>query len=286
LGQGDPQSARREFELLGKEGGPYEASLATLYLSRVLMYEGRLREATDSLRAGLVLGEKLHSGTWIPVQRYLLAQALWARGHITDARAQVRQLALAANAPPLEQELRRGGLMAVQLGDLQTAQQLFAQLEVLAKQRDSGYTNSCYYNLKGALELASGNTDSAIESQHRAALFFPSYQAQAGLANAYAARKEWPSAAAAGRRYLEFQGEIFNEDSPEDWVLAHLALARALAKAGDTKQALAFYDEFLRLWAHADPDLLVLRDALAERDRLRNRIAPDTTATPAIPPAN
>jgi len=194
-------------------------------------------------------------------------------------------LALAANTPPLEQELRRGGLLAVQLGDLQTAQRLLAQLNVLANQRDSGYTKSCYYNLRGALELASGSAESAIESQHRATLFFPSYQAQAGLANAYAARKEWLSAAAAGRRYLEFKGQIFNEDSPEDWVLAHLALARALAKVGETKQALEFYDEFLRLWVHADPDLPILRDARLERDRLRKRIPPDTAATQSIPPA-
>src|SRR5207245_3530565 len=101
----------------------------------------------------------------------------------------------------------------------------------------------------------SGRGEASIESQHRAALYFPSYQAQAALGEVYTARKEWRSAAEAYRNYLEFKGEIFDDDSPAAWLLAHLALARVLAKAGERTQALQSYDEFLRLCGHADPDL-------------------------------
>jgi len=280
LGQGDSQSARQEFELLRTEGGPYVASLASVNLARVLLYEGRLSEATDSLRAGLLVSEKLHSETWIPVERYLLAQVLWTRGQVSEARAEVRRLAVAANSQLQEEELRRGGLMAVQLGELNTAQQLLKNLAELNAQRDSGYTRSCYYNLKGVVDLASGDVGSAIESQRRAALFFPSYRAQAGLGSAYAARKEWRSAAQALQRYLEFKGEIFEFDSPMEWVLTQLTLARALAKAGDPNQAIHFYDEFLQIWAHADPDLLALREARAERAQLGKMLVANTANTP------
>jgi len=280
LGQGDSQAARQEFELLRKEGGPYEASIASLNLARVLLYEGRLSEATESLRAGLVVGEKLRSETWIPVQRYLLAQVLWERGQVSEARAEVRRLADPANSHPDEEGLRRGGLMAVQLGDLGTARLLLKQLAELNAQRDSGYTRSCYYNLKGAMDLASGDDGSAIESQRRAALFFPSYQAQARLGSAYAARKEWRSAAEALQRYLEFKGEIFEFDSPLEWVLMHLTLARVLAKAGDANQAIHYYDEFLQIWAHADPGLPTLREARAERAQLSKKLAANTANTP------
>ena len=285
LGQGDSQSARREFELLGKEGGPYEAGLSSLYLSRVLIYEGRLREATDALTAGLILGEKLHNESWIPVQRYLLANVLRTGGRISQARAELRGLALTAILPSLEQELRRTGLLAAHLGDMATARRLLGQLAALAAKRDSGFTKSCYYNLKGAVELASGNAESAVESQRRAAVFYPSYQAHAGLAEAYAARHEWLSAAAASRRYLDFKGEIFDDDSPGDWVLMHLALARALAKGGDTKHALESYQEFLQLWAHADSDLPVMQEARAEQARLGGRTSLGK-AGPKTTPAN
>jgi len=283
LGQGHAQAARQEFELLRKEGGPYENSLAELYLARVLIYEGRMREATETLRAGLVLGEKLHSDTWIPVQRYLLAQALLARGKAAEAREEVQRLALAAAAPVQEQELRRGGLMALRLGDVQSARRLLQRLAELSAQRDSGYTKSCFYNLKGADDLASGAVASAIDNQKRAALYFPSYQAQAELGSAYSAQQDWPGAAEAYQRYLEFKGEIFSEDSPSEWILAHLALARALAKVGEANRALHYYDEFLRLWAHADSDLRAVQEARAEREGLTAKIGAGKGQEKSVP---
>jgi hypothetical protein len=51
--------------------------------------------------------------------------------------------------------------------------------------------------------------------------------------------------------------------------LARLELARALALAGERDRAREAYDEFLRAWAEADPDLPVLRQARVERLRLR-----------------
>jgi len=273
LGQGDTQAARQEFELLRKEGDPNENNLARLCLARVLMYEGHLRDATESLRAGLVLSEKLHSETWIPVQRYLLAQVLLARGKVTEARAELRQQSAPSTDPIQEHELRRSGLMAVQLGNLNTARQRLKRLAELSAQRDSGYTRSCYYNLKGAVDLAAGDVESSIESQQRAAVFFPSYEIPSALGNAFAAGKEWDSAAEAYQHYLEFKGEIFDDDSPSEWVLAHLALARVLARAGEANRALHFYDEFLRLWAHADPALRALQDAHVERAQLAATIS-------------
>jgi eukaryotic-like serine/threonine-protein kinase len=268
LGKGDTQAARQEFELLRKEGDPYEQSLSALYTAKVLMYEGRLREAEDALRPGLVLGEKLHSEMWLPGQRYLLGQVLWTRRRMPEARAEMRRVAAEASAQLQEQELRRGGLMAVQMGDLYTARKLLTRLSELAARRDSGYTRSCYHNLKGAVDLASGDAMSAIENQRRAALFYPSYQAHWGLGSGYATNNEWRDAFESYQRYLGFKGEIFDDDSPSSWVLAHLALARSLAKAGETKQALESYDEFLKLWADADSDLQVMQEARTERDHL------------------
>jgi DNA-binding winged helix-turn-helix (wHTH) protein/tetratricopeptide (TPR) repeat protein len=51
--------------------------------------------------------------------------------------------------------------------------------------------------------------------------------------------------------------------------LAHLQLARALVVEGDMAKAKNAYQEFLALWANADPDIPVLRQAKAEYARLR-----------------
>jgi hypothetical protein len=83
---------------------------------------------------------------------------------------------------------------------------------------------------------------------------------------------------------LGFKGEIFDDDSPSSWVLAHLALARSLAKARETKQALESYDEFLKLWADADPDLKVVQEARTERDYLAATLAAPAGANNTLSP--
>ncbi len=173
--------------------------------------------------------------------------------------------------------------MAVQLGNLNTARQRLKRLAELSAQRDSGYTRSCYYNLKGAVDLAAGDVESSIESQQRAAVFFPSYEIPFALGNAFAVGKDWNRAAESYQRYLEFKGEIFDDDSPGSWVSAHLTLARVLAKAGERNTALHFYEEFLRLWALADPDLRDLQEARVERDQLVAMIGVSKAQEKSVP---
>jgi tetratricopeptide (TPR) repeat protein/tRNA A-37 threonylcarbamoyl transferase component Bud32 len=271
LGLDDTESARREFELLGQEGKNYEQNLAALYSARVLMYEGRLREATETLRGGLVLDEKFHSESWAPVRHYLLAGVLHARGMEAAARSEARWLAESALKNPQPNELRRAGVLAVGLGDLDTAKKLLAKLGELNSQ-ESSYTHSCYYNLKGLVELASGQPRAAVEDEQRASTFFPSSDAQAGLARAYEAQGDWKNAAQAYLRYLEFKGGILRGDSPTDWALAHLWVGKAFYRSGDAQQSVRYYDEFLRLWRNADPDLPALHEAHADRERLLARL--------------
>jgi eukaryotic-like serine/threonine-protein kinase len=272
LGLDDTEGARREFGLLAQEGGDYEKGLASLYSARVLMYEGHLREATEALRQSLLLDEKQHSEAWTPVKRYLLGEALLARGKTAEARREVRQLA-AAVADGNAEELRRTGIQAVAQGETGVARRLLSQLSRLNDSEDTGYTHSCYYNLKGAIELAKGKTQAAEESQHRAEVFYPSFNAYYTAGEVYAAEHEWTKAGPAFQRYLDFKGEVIGDDSPSDWVLGNLRVARILAQSGDTKQSLQYYDRFLRLWASADADLPVLREARAERARLAQTIS-------------
>ena len=275
LGEDKVEAARGEFEKLREEGGEYEANLASLYLARVLMYQGHLHDAAGALRSGLVLDEKLHSEGWMTVRRYLLAQTLWTEGEKASARKEAGLLersALRETHPEswfkLPEEMRRAGALAIDLGDIAAARKILAQMERLPLLKESVFTQSCYYNLKGLIESAAGQTDSAIETQRRAAIFFPAYEAYRALGDEYASRRDWQSAAQAYQRYIGFKGELLRDDSPSDWVLAHLSLARAFAQAGDSAHSLEQYDEFLRLWGNADPDLLPLREARRERKRL------------------
>jgi eukaryotic-like serine/threonine-protein kinase len=197
-----------------------------------------------------------------------LAKTLWARGDKANALKETRLLEASALKETHPQEMRRAGALAIELGDISAGRKILAQMERLPLLQESHFTQSCYYNLKGVVESAAGQTDSAIESQRRAALFFPTYEPYRALGDEYASRRDWLNAAQAYQRYLGFRGEMLRDDSPSDLVLAHLSLARSLAQAGDSAHSLEQYDEFLRLWGNADPDLQSLREARGERERL------------------
>jgi cytochrome c-type biogenesis protein CcmH/NrfG len=51
--------------------------------------------------------------------------------------------------------------------------------------------------------------------------------------------------------------------------LAHLGLARAYSRQGDTAKARSAYQDFLKLWKDADPDVPILKEAKAEYAKLQ-----------------
>lgn len=265
LGGGDTKSALHEFDLLQSEGGQDGESRATLYRARVFMYEGRLKDAGDELRRGLLLDQKMNDQSVMPVRQYLLTEVLLERGQTAEARAVKDELTQEALASQESEDLRRAGVVAVELSDFSAARKLLASLANVSAQHQSQFIQSCYYNLDGAIDLAQKRTDAAAESQRKASVFLPRYEAYLALGDALGAKNDWKGASQAYQQYLGLEGEILQDDSPSDWVLAHLSLARALARAGDTTQALKYYDEFLALWSKGDRDLAPVQKAREEK---------------------
>jgi|SRR5579875_1246708 len=268
LGKGDTQNAQREFRRLRDTGGPNGENLASLYQARVLIYQGRLHDAADELRRGLVQDEKMKSETYMPVRHYLLAEIALTQDDFASARAEGELMAHNALRAPESQDLRRAGEILIRSNDIHTADRVLHSLAELRDQHESEFMQSCYYNLFGILELAQNRAQSSIESQRKASVFFPLYNAYLGLGEALAAKHDFEGASQAYEKYLSFEGEILQDDAPSRWVLAHLTLARLLARAGKPGEARKYYDQFLQLWAGADADLAPLRAARAERMQL------------------
>ena len=269
LGQGNTEGATREFELL-KQGGDYDANLASFFQTSLLMYRGRLAEATEELRSGIVLGEKLGSESSVLARRVQLAETLAIRGRHAEALAETRKLASQARAQADPSGLEAAGITAAELGDLGLGRQLLAQLDELrSREQGSAFLQSCYYTLKGGIELANADPKAAITSARAALVYFaPAYDAAAVLAQAYAREHNWPEAVEAYRRYLDFQGQAFFLGATTDWVVSNVQLARVLVEAGQTDEALRFYDRFLGLWSGADAGLPIVKQARAERQRI------------------
>jgi len=83
---------------------------------------------------------------------------------------------------------------------------------------------------------------------------------------AYLAAHQGSAAAAEFQKILDHRGIVLNEPIG---ALARLQLARAYGLQGDTAKARAGYQDFLKLWKDADPDIPILKEAKAEYAKLQ-----------------
>jgi tetratricopeptide (TPR) repeat protein len=83
---------------------------------------------------------------------------------------------------------------------------------------------------------------------------------------AYLAAHQGEQAAAEFQKILDHRGIVLNDPIG---ALAHLQLGRAYALQGDTAKAPAAYQDFLKLWKDADPDIPILQAAKAEYAKLQ-----------------
>jgi tetratricopeptide (TPR) repeat protein len=83
---------------------------------------------------------------------------------------------------------------------------------------------------------------------------------------AYLAAHRGTDAAAEFQKIIEHIGVVSND--PTIVIAAHLQLARAWALSGYRDKAKSVYEDFLKLWKDADPDIPILKQARAEHERL------------------
>lgn len=262
---GDPSSAAAQFNLCAKSGGLYGQNLSSIYRAQLLLYQGKLAAAIQELQAGLVLDVKQGSAAWTPRRLWLLGQAFLAQGKTADAAEQARQLDRAAAQLNDPESLGFAGTLALRVGQRAMAQSALKKLDQLHQQQpNASFLAATGELLRGAVQLADGHPGDALTTEFRAYAFSPIPQALFVEAQAYASSKQWDQAAASYRAYLSHPAQAFDYYSSLEWSLAHLDLARALLRAGHRDQAQSAYADFLKLWAAADPDLPILRQARAE----------------------
>ena len=124
--------------------------------------------------------------------------------------------------------------------------------------------------IHAAAALQNGSATKALEALAPAAPYelgtaaglYPAYL----RGEAYLTAHQGSAAAAEFQKILDHAGVVFNDLMG---ALAHLGLARAYALSGDTVKAKSAYQDFLRLWKDADPDIPILKEAKAEYAKLK-----------------
>jgi tetratricopeptide (TPR) repeat protein len=266
---GDLAAARRELENLSTSGDKYYQGLARLYLTELLIYQGDFREALRNLGSQPV-NEPQAPGLEVAYLDALIPAQLELKQHASLATyyPKLRSLGRESGQPEI---LRDTGMLAIELGDLKLPRQLLSKMRKAGNGTDSAYARCAIDTLEGALALAEGQADAAIEMEQRAAIYPLSALPYFILGKTHEAKADWPAAAEAYERYLERKGIVFRDDYPGRWVLSHLYVARAHARVGRGDRARYYYDEFLKLWDQADSDLPTVREARTERQKLDSR---------------
>jgi serine/threonine protein kinase/tetratricopeptide (TPR) repeat protein len=229
-------------------------------------YYGRLAAARDFARRAVDSAVRADSKE---------TAALWqANGALREAEfgnaAQARQAANAALSLSPGRDVKLLAAVAfARAGDIPHARALADELE---KTYPTNTTLKLYWFPIVRAAIALGNqkpSDAVVALEAVAPYEFgepPPFQIGTIYAayirgEAYLASHDGATAAREFQKFLDHRGLVVNYPLAS---LARLGLARAYALSGDTAKAKATYQDFLKLWKDADPDIPVLKEAKAE----------------------
>jgi len=206
---------------------------------------------------------------------FAAAPAVWAA--LSGQTDEARRRAKAVLAQSTGRDVLYGAGLALALaGDWS---QLRSLTDDLAQRfpEDTSVQLSYVPTLRGFLALGEGQPARALEALEPSlrnelsvpglpfnAIYGSLYSAYA-RGQAYLALKRPRDAAAEFRKIVEHRGIVL-EDPVGAW--ATLQLARALVAAGELDPARSAYRDVLAMWADADPDLAVVKQARAELAKL------------------
>ena len=178
------------------------------------------------------------------------------------------------------------GVLAARARDVETAMAILTHLESEAAVRKAPRPEARVHQLRAEILLARGNSRAAREAAALAAQTFGTTWTLATLARAQQAAGLSSEAIGTWTSILEQPGErAIDWDAPaySQFVLAKYEVARLLEQVGRKDEALAAYDDFLRFWERADPDLPRLIDARARRARLTTGEGAQSTPGGRVP---
>ena len=260
--QGDPALARQQIEWAANHPRSFDISGAQ---GQVALFHGRVNEArrlfAETMKAATERGfPQVASGY---AAQAAFAEVLYGYGNppLEQARSVVH------TATAFEPQLRAAAALALG-GEPQEADAQVRRLRGVRPQ-DTLLQNAYLPVVEASALLARGQPAAAIEQLRRAAPYENGIVA--ALLPVYVRGEARLRGGEAGEAIREFESLLANRGadpfSPVV-VMAQLGLARAYARAGDAVKSRAAYDALFAIWAQADPDVPVLRQAREEAGKL------------------
>lgn len=269
LGEGKVEEARQEF-LRVQQAGAYQ-SLGRLYVARSYIYEGKFDTAIQQLTASKVADQA--SGNTYPelIDHYLLASIYLNQDKRDLARSELGLIRVASQKGVAQAgDLMRMGILYARMGDIDSARAVLHILGTPQTTEPVSFRDACTHMVSGEINIMQGRMTAAAKLLALANQEYSMAPVHESLARLHQFQGDWGKAIEEWQRVLDLRGEILQDHSPADWVLAHLAIARAYSKTNDSVSAEKCYREFLEIWSKSD-SLTIKKEASDELQLLKSR---------------
>ena len=265
--KGDSAGMEREVSLARAEPGG-EGRIAN-HEAFALAYTGHLQQARQKSRSAMEVAEQAahRERAGIFEAGAALRDAFF--GNAAAARVSAKAALQLSN----DREVEYGAGLALAISGDSSLSLTLAEDLGKSFPEDTSVRFSYLPALQAMLVLNQGKPTKALEllqaaapyelGSHRSSFvglfgnLYPTYV----RGEAYLAAHRGVEAAAEFRKILEHRGIV---SSDPIGVLAFLQLARAYVMSGDRTHAKSAYEDFLKLWKDADPDIPILKQAKAE----------------------
>jgi eukaryotic-like serine/threonine-protein kinase len=263
--------AEMERQVAWAAGKPGTEDILLSFQSDTEAYYGHLAKARDFSRRAVDAAVRADSKESAAIWQVNAALREAEFGNPAEAK---RDVAAALKLSPGRDVEMLAALALARSGETVQAKAIVGELE---KGYPSHTVLKIYWlpTIRAATELNANNAAQSLVYLEAAAPYELGEPPQFQLGTLYPAylrgqaqlmAHNGPAAAIEFRKLLDHQGVVLNFPLG---ALAHLGLARAYALSGDTAKAQAAYQDFLRLWKDANPDIPILKEAKAEYAKLQ-----------------
>lgn len=267
LGKGEFRRAENTFNELTAASGSWQNE-GRLQMAKVLVYEGRLKEAASQLEVDVAIDPQVRDTRLAVQRRNWLAWIRALQGQRTSAKEHVRALLEPAASPINVRELRGAGVILAEIGELDLARKVLERLESFAQLYQGNLFRSAVAQVRGEIQWAEHHEGAAREQLERAALLWSDALMLWSLAQFSEAVGDFERSQSLYHAIVSREGEIIRSHFPALKDLALAGAARCEVKLGNYQQASNDYDEFLSTMGMHSPELEFVKTARRARERL------------------
>jgi DNA-binding winged helix-turn-helix (wHTH) protein/tetratricopeptide (TPR) repeat protein len=263
--QGDRSAMQKFLEIGAKKVQESDVPTFQFNQAGVAAFEGRLRTARDLVDAAVRSADRVGLKQNQPA---MLAQEARWEAQLGNVRRAAEQASHAAKqAHGIDVELNSALALAL-AGETQISEKLADDLE-RTHPEDTILKAVTVPLMRSTIALQRGNPQQALQllkisEQYELGIgmyYFPALMPTYMRGQAYLKLRDGPRAAAEFRKVLGHRG---SGPTSLNFVLAQLGLRRASVLTGNIAGARAAYQDFLLIWKDADPDIPILKQAMAE----------------------